>query len=193
MRWVGVEVLGRDLAGTTGPSSTSGMVSKWGQDEEQKSRSEWGELCDLWRGVWGLRLGIKGSVKLKKSTAYDYIEEGGIWVRPEEIAIIEEEPKKEKGILDMEQEWVSEGLLQMKNLRWLELEIEDQDVDREDKIRFCGELEEKFNSKDGRDGDWHGPTRVIFVEKKKREEVKNTDFKWYGGEPGDDSIWGLDM
>jgi hypothetical protein len=110
------------------------------------------------------------------------------------------EKEKEKGILDVEKEWVVDGLLQMRNLRWIELEIEDEDVDRETKLQFCAELEEAFNSpssttnsevKEQRERN----VQVIFVERVKVEEkpVSNEDFVWYGGTPGDDSIWGLDM
>jgi hypothetical protein len=195
MRWVGVEVLGRDLCGGL---STSGMVSKWDVvikdgEEGDKATSEWVELCSLWEDVWGLRLGVKGSCKLKSGGAGDWVEEGGIWVRPEEIAIMMERKKKEgdkRSMLDVEREWVSEGLRRMKKLRWIELEIEDEDVEREEKLNFCGQLEEKLN--EGRqEGD--ARCRVVFVERIKKEELKNKDFTWYGGEPGDDSIWGLDM
>jgi hypothetical protein len=54
--------------------------------------------------------------------------------------------EKKATMLDVNSKWVSEGLCRMKGLRWIELEIDDEEVEREVKIRFCGELEEKLSN-----------------------------------------------
>jgi hypothetical protein len=100
----------------------------------------------------------------------------------------------------------------MKELRWIEIEIEDEDVSRETKIAFCGQLEGAFNQiaegqqedrkaekkekakeKERESKKWN--IKVILVERVKVAEdpVSNKDFTWYGGTPGDDSIYGLDV
>jgi hypothetical protein len=74
-------------------------------------------------------------------------------------------------------------------------------VEREEKIRFCGELEGAFNAQphlfsmqEGGQGLEKRKVKVIFVERLKvaEEPVSNKDFTWYGGTAGDDSIFGLD-
>jgi len=165
---------------------------------------EWWELCGLWKGVWGLRLAIKGAVCEKRREEVD-----GSVDRNGQLRTVGEQPQPDNGILDVKAEWMQRGLLQMKELRWIEIEIEDEDVSRESKIAFCGQLEGAFNQlanrqqedkKDGKEKEkereskkWN--IKVILIERLKVAEdpVSNKDFTWYGGTPGDDSIYGLDV
>jgi hypothetical protein len=192
MRYVGVEVVGRDLR-VDGMAKLGGGIGV-----TDKERGEWWELCGLWKGVWGLRLGVKGAVGGEKKE----VDEPGGWNG--ELGQVEEvgnEERKERGILDVNAEWVQHGLLLMKELRWVEIEIDDEDAEREEKIRFCGELEGAFNTQphlssmqEGEQGPEKGKVKVIFIERLKvaEEPVSNKDFTWYGGTAGDDSIFGLD-
>jgi hypothetical protein len=185
MRYVGVEVLGRDLKvdGTAEIGAPVGVVE----------RGEWWELCSLWRGVQGLRLGIKGAVAGEKGRMVD----GSGGGNGEHGQAGDEGEGKESGVLDVKTEWVTEGLLQMRQLRWVEIEVEDEDVEREAKIRFCGELEAAFNTElqQDMDGEERTKVKVIFIERRRVAEdpVSNKDFTWYGGTPGNDSLFGLDM
>lgn len=52
---------------------------------------------------------------------------------------------RQKGLLDVDADWVTEGLAQMKALRWLEIEIEDGDVSRDFKVEFCVHLGKKLS------------------------------------------------
>lgn len=185
MRYVGVEVLGRDLkVDGTGKIGTSVGVAE---------RGEWWELCSLWKGAWGLRLGLKGAVGSEKTRLVDG---SGGW-NGEHGQAGDEGEEKASGVLDVKAGWVKEGLLNMRQLRWVEIEVEDEDVEREEKIRFCGELEAVFNTElqQDMDGEERRKVKVIFIERRKVAEdpVSNKDFTWYGGTPGDDSLFGLDM
>jgi hypothetical protein len=191
MRWVGVEVLARDLKVDSMGKLGGGAGN--GNGGLEKGKGEWWELCEMWRGVWGVRLGIKGGVGEKREEV-----DGSVGWNGELGGVNKSKVKegKEKGILDVRKEWVVDGLLHMRNLRWIELEIEDEDVEREVKLQFCAELEEAFNSQPkGKDEGRNANVKVIFVERGKVEEkpVSNKDFVWYGGTAGNDSIWGLDM
>lgn len=197
IRFVGVEVLARDLR-------VDGM-KKIGGSIGVAERGEWWELCGLWKGVWGLRLGVKGAVGDEKIRMVDG---SGGWNGEHGEAVAGEE-EKERGVLDVNAEWVKHGLLQMRQLRWVEIELEDEDVSREEKLRFCASLEEAFNSQlvfefqndeqveeGGREKEERGwKVKVIFIERLKAAEdpVSNKDFTWYGGTAGDDSVFGLDM
>jgi hypothetical protein len=201
MRSVGVEVLGRDLR-------VDGM-KRLGGGIGVSEMGEWWELCGLWKGVWGLRLGVKGAVCEKRREEVD-----GSVDRNGQLRTVGEQPQPDNGILDVKAEWIQTGLLQMKELRWIEIEIEDEDVSRETKIAFCGQLEGAFNQiaegqqedrkaekkekekakeKERESKKWN--IKVILVERVKVAEdpVSNKDFTWYGGTPGDDSIYGLDV
>jgi hypothetical protein len=185
MRYVGVEVLGRDLkVDGTGKIGASVGVAE---------RGEWWELCSLWKGAWGLRLGIKGAVGGEKTRLVDG---SGGW-NGEHGQTGDEGEEKASGVLDVKAGWVKEGLLNMRQLRWVEIEVEDEDVEREEKIRFCGELEAAFNTElqQDMDGEERRKVKVIFIERRKvvEDPVSNKDFTWYGGTPGDDSLFGLDM
>lgn len=185
MRYAGVEVLGRDLR-------TDGMA-RLGGGIGFSERGEWWELCALWKGVWGLRLGVKGAVGGEKKAG-----DGSAGWNGELGQAVKEEDKE---ILDVSASWVQHGLLKMRELRWVEIEIEDEDVDREEKIRFCGELEAAFNTQlqpdeqGGEQRDSQRKVKVIFVERLKvaEEQVSNKDFTWFGGTAPDDTIFGLDM
>jgi hypothetical protein len=92
----------------------------------------------------------------------------------------------QKGLLDVDANWVTQGLAQMKSLRWLEVEIEDNDVSRDFKVDFCVDLGKKLSEIAGR------RINVLFVEKVVEElkGIKPQVMAW--GEPGDDYIWALD-
>ncbi|PMD29447.1 hypothetical protein L207DRAFT_238620 [Hyaloscypha variabilis F] len=188
VRYVGVEVLGRDLR-VDGMKRIGGGIG--GASVRGKELGEWWELCGLWRGVWGLRLGIKGGVGEEKSEV-----DGSAGWNGELGSKVED---KEKGVLDVTSEWVTDGLLKMKNLRWVEIEIEDEDVSEEEKIAFCGELEAAFNTETSQEDkdkeDERINVNIIFISRlpAPEEPVSNKDFTWYGGTAGDDSVWGLDM
>jgi hypothetical protein len=181
MRWVGVEVLGRDLW-------VNGNGGKYGEGKDGRIRGveEWMELCGLWSGVWGLRLGIKGDVIVEKRRIA--IESGGHLEGQAMTLFQDNKDESDKGILNVKLDWV-EGLKKMRSLRWVEMEIEDEYTSRETKLSFCQELEKHLNISNA-----NHHVRIIFIEKIKAEEkvVSNKDFVWYGGEPGDDSVWGLD-
>ncbi len=202
MRFVGVEILGRDLR-VDGMKRLGGGVGVCVSE-----MGEWWELCGLWKGVWGLRLGVKGAVCEKRKEEVD----GSVGWNGE-LGINDDQPPPQSGngILDVRAEWVQRGLLQMKELRWIEIEIEDEDVSRETKIAFCGQLEAAFNQlarlqqqdkKDVKEKEMEKGReikerniKIILIERLKLAEdpVSNKDFTWYGGTAGDDSIYGLDM
>jgi hypothetical protein len=180
MRWVGVEVLGRDLW-------VNGNGGKRGEGKDGRIRGveEWMELCGLWNGVWGLRLGIKGDVVVEKRKVA--IQGQGGLERQAVTLFQDRKEGNDRGVLDVNLEWI-EGLKKMRSLRWVELEIEDENISRETKLSFCQELETHLST------NHINHTKIIFIEKIKAEEkvVSNKDFMWYGGEPGNDSVWGLD-
>lgn len=190
MRWVSLEVLTRDLTSKTATHERDAQVLT---EEElaQRARSEWAELCTLWEGVWSLRLGLKGSIKAKSTQSSS---DAGFMTRPEELSLGWVQEQEDKGVLDVQSEWVQQGLLKMKSLRWLELELEDENVDRSDKMAFCQELEEEMNKREVDSSQvWKDPVKVVFVEKTKAPEldlIPNLEFEWFGGQPGNDSIDG---
>jgi hypothetical protein len=73
----------------------------------------------------------------------------------------------------------------MPSLRWIELEIEDEDVSRDTKLSFCQELASVLNERRDREDNWMGDVRVIFVERVLIEKIKEKEFVYYGGLPGD--------
>ena len=196
MRWCTLEVLGRDLW-IDGMERLGGGIGGQTGTSEGKSVGEWRELCGFWKGVWGLRLRVKGSMVREKKGVDDQEQSGwngedGAWRRDEVQMVVDE--RKEESVLDVESLWVSDGLTRMKGLRWIQLEIEDEAIQRDVKLSFCGKLEQKLTASRSRGDGWEGRVQVIFVEKVKvSESVPNKNFAWYGGEPGDDSIWGLDV
>jgi hypothetical protein len=180
MRSTGVEVLGRDLC-------VNGMLRHGGSGRTGgKGVGEWMELCGLWSGVWGLSLRIKGSVLQRWSGEVDenkgWNGQGSGKLSEEEMADAKERERlRDRSILNVEMEWVIDGLRRMKSLRWIELEIEDEDVERYDKLAFCRALEVTLTQLRNRDDGWQGDVKVVFIERINEEEK---DFKWYGGEPG---------
>ncbi|KAH7395967.1 hypothetical protein BKA64DRAFT_74119 [Cadophora sp. MPI-SDFR-AT-0126] len=202
IRSVAVEVLGKDLwvgglerrslvvngveSGTgggkvdRGASSTGGVGGK-----EGKGVGEWRELCGLWSGVQNLRLTIMGGLFVNAAAARTGSNDSS------------EQTSGKISILDADCEWVSYGLMSLFSLRKLELEIEDTDVDSDVKMAFCASLERCLNTvdqKSRRTDSWMGDTRVIFIEKTKVvPENKKDKFVYYGGDPGDDSIWSEEM
>ncbi len=156
------------LGGETGGSATVG-------NGNGKGTGEWRELCELLEGVRILRLSVKGSVILGRR-ATDLVGLAGYQGKERKSdgvdrpALNKEKRKQcEQGILDVRMEWVTHGLHEMKNLREIELLIEDEDVDREVKLAFCAELE--FFLTEGRSGDanWTGGVRVLLIEQIARE------------------------
>jgi hypothetical protein len=146
MRWARVEVLRRDL-------EDSWVATLFGGRPETE---EWKNLCYLWsgdvetgeRGLWGLRLGIKGRVgTYVVGEAVDG--SGGVSLIIEELgnggADIDDHQNMQKGILNVDAEWVTQGLAQMKALRWLEVEIDDNDISQDAKVDFCVNLGRKLS------------------------------------------------
>ena len=148
----------------------------------EKGMSEWVDLCRLWQGVWGIRLKIGGRVLEERKVKWT--EENGIWVEKKEAG----EGEKEKDVLNVEREWVVSGLGAVRDLRWIELEIEDESVVREEKIAFCGRLGLLLSE------DRERAVKIVLVEKVKVQENGNKDVECLGaGGVGDDEAWGMDM
>ncbi|KAH8650644.1 hypothetical protein BGZ60DRAFT_193589 [Tricladium varicosporioides] len=118
---------------------------------------EWKELVSLWCGVRQLRLFIQSSSKRKANSttvldarldlesrrdAYLRSQGGGFGVSgvPGEAADNFE-------LFSIESRWVKEGLLNLKGLRYVELRIEDEGIDRDVKLEFCSALEGLLCSK----------------------------------------------
>ena len=165
------------LGGGIGGGSTCG----YGQSTA-KGLGEWRELCALWSCVWGLRLVIKGSLFLdeKRGAGSGEVEES----RSSDF-VADAKRYQERGLLDVDLEWVMDGLLRMKGLRWIELEIQDEDVDRESKLAFCAELESVLSDLRNEGFGWMGDVKVVFVERvpeKKAEAV-------HGKEPRSEEDW----
>jgi hypothetical protein len=187
MRWACVDVLRRDLEDTWVATMVGGRLGT----------GEWKDLCNLWSGnvetgqggLWGLRLGIKGRVgAYVVGEAVDG--SGGVSVAFEELGIgeagVDDYQNMQKGILDTDARWITQGLAQMKALRWLEVEIEDNDISQDTKVDFCVNLGRKLSDIAERRID------VLLVEKLAGEvKISNQeDMSW--GNPGDDYIWALD-
>ncbi len=149
MRFVDFETLGRDLG-----------------------NEEFEELCGLWKGVWGLRLCVKGSAR-------------GV-VGGEGLGVSCLDKLAGKRTTDGRR-----GFEMLTELRWVEIVLEDEDCGREEKVRFCEEV-----------GNWVGGRErnvsVTFIEE---VEVVNKEIEaktyngWanYGGEPGDEIDWATGM
>lgn len=169
LRYARIEVLRRDLENSWVPSMAGGRLGS----------GEWNDLCGLWSGdretgeggLWGLRLGIKGRIGgsaegiaidgtdgnvqvMEMGTGGDYVAISKLY---------------DTGLLNVDAEWVADGLCHMKALRWLEIEIEDEDIPKEKKVEFCVELGKNLTEKQDR------KVEVLFVEqlpeKPKQEEV----------------------
>jgi hypothetical protein len=145
------EVLGQDLKDTWVATMAGGRAGV----------GEWKDLCGLWAGdvngdggLWGLRLGIKGRL-----TAVSMEIDGSVTPGAEMIDD-QDYQRRLKGALDVDAEWVTQGLALMRSLRWLVFDIGDENVKREDKIAFCAELGRKLN--EIRDID--RKIKVMFVE-----------------------------
>lgn len=105
----------------------------------------------------------------------------GLFARPGELPQMDFETG-ERGLLDVNCEWVTKGLYEMRQLRWVEIEIEDGDVERAEKVKFCEELERVLNAVQ-REGD---RTRVVFVEQRSEVSARVKEggkFIWFGGAP----------
>ncbi|KAK0101295.1 hypothetical protein ONS95_006472 [Cadophora gregata] len=191
IRNVAVEVLGKDLwvggmerrsPGVTGTGSGDGDVKGTGlSGKQERGVGEWRELCGLWGGVRNLKLTIKGGLFVDAGVAGTLTSESS------------GQPEGKISILNTDCEWVSHGLQELSSLRTLELEIEDTDVPSETKMAFCASLEQYLNNasrRSGRTDSCAGDIRVVLVEKTKVvQDCKKDKFVYYGGEPGDESVW----
>ncbi|KAF4630432.1 hypothetical protein G7Y89_g7699 [Cudoniella acicularis] len=174
VRWVEVEVLGRELVGEWDRGNAVSMEVSYGC-------AEWKEVCGLWGGkegeggVRGLSLRVRGSCL-----------SGGLggrkkmknWWDVERVGAEQGLGGGERIVLDVSATWVLSGLLQLRCLRFLELEIDDSNVERNVKIQFCRDVETAFRDvKEERNDGWEGDTKVAFVESAKEvvEEEKGVE------------------
>ncbi|KAL2074042.1 hypothetical protein VTL71DRAFT_7820 [Oculimacula yallundae] len=190
MRIVKVEVMGRDLWCGRGKGREEGKGLEYLGRKE--GVNEWRELCGLWGGVRELRLVLKGLVGDGSSTGLGSSSSSSASRSDSAISEQIQKENEQVSILSVDSEWVS-GLLSMKSLRTLELEIADVDVNREVKMEFCTALDRALNAEErnGRRSDgWPGRTSVVFVERSEVVlEKKVEKFVYYGGEPGDEVDW----
>ncbi|KAI9055094.1 hypothetical protein LZ554_000059 [Drepanopeziza brunnea f. sp. 'monogermtubi'] len=226
VRRVGVEVLGRDLW-IGGLEAASGEESRTGERRQEEVRrkglGEWRELCALWGEVWIVKLTIKGSLRVNlrqidpgepsssaapegattsasasasaSASSRPPLSPYPIFLSPSADAV----PANKKCILDVGSDWVLHGLLALDSLRYLELEMGDADVSREEKLVFCADLEALLNTgkkKKGSqtDGGWSGDVRVVLLERSEvsvrgKEGPNGCNFARFGGEPGDEIVW----
>jgi hypothetical protein len=96
-----------------------------------------------------------------------------------------------RGLLNTNLEWIQYGLVLMKSLRWIELEIEDECMSRDTKLSFCQELSNVLNDKRDRSDGWTGEVEVIFVERVKPEEERGKCVPDFEGEIADSIMWGI--
>lgn len=188
MRWVCVEVLGRDLwSGEKLGRSNGGAAFEGGG----KKGEEWVDLCALWKGVRGLRLGIKGSVRFDKRRTLEIDGSAG-WngelggVSNASNAEMDR-TEEENGLLNTDLEWIQGGLLQMTSLGWIELEIEDGDMQREAKFSFCQELATVLNKQRDRNDGRMDAVEVIFVERIRVDEIEEEELTNHGGASNESS------
>ncbi len=76
-------------------------------------------------------------------------------------------------------------------LRWVEIELEDEDCGREEKVRFCEEVAKWVG---GRERD----VSVVLIEELEIVSEVEKDNTWngwvnYGGDPGDQMDWPAGM
>lgn len=115
VRWVGVEVVARDLGGGSGRGGEPG------------GGGAWRELCGCWEGVWVVRIVLAGRVDVCSRGIEDVGEDG--------------EGKVVNSLLNARHPWVQSGLRKLRALRRLEIGIEDATIPREAKNRFCRDLQ----------------------------------------------------
>lgn len=166
IRNVSLDVLGRDLwTGDAGMSRLGGnmgaVVNVYRGEGGRKDDSvlgEWWDLCRLWSGVRSLRLRVRGSVMRPAA------KEAGM--------VLYREFRVEDTLFNVGLPWIQEGLLQLMELRKLEIEVEDELIDTEAKEAFCIKLREAFEQHRERDSE----VEVQFVERAKEkvivEEIK---------------------
>jgi hypothetical protein len=174
MRWVAVDVLGRELVET-------GLGLR---GEADKGR-EWSELCILWKGVWGLKLGIKGKVALNKKAEIDGSSGWNGEMASDKVSSVFDRSSDLRSqyehILNTDLDWIPHGLLSMKSLRCIEIEIEDRDISRDTKLSFCKSLGRLLNKRGDRGANWSGDIKVVFVERVRVFEELKRAFSGYGG------------
>lgn len=185
MRCVGIEILTSDLGGNGGSSSS--------REEEKKKKcgNDWTQLCEMWKGVTVLKLCIKGSVVITEKPRNITAEQDDVEASDEKAGLI----RQGRTVLDISRPWVTNGLFQLRSLRLIELEISDEGSSRESKVNFCASLKQVFKTTHIGNVDRPREVKVILVEKTKIEEkeVPNKEFQWFGGVPGNDSVWGMDV
>lgn len=194
IRWTAVEVLGRDLCNGSLESSRASIGGLAGASLASsrigscKGIDEWVDLCRFWKGVWGLRLGIKGRVILTSLSmpvgSMGWNGELDVVAAPSSFKDVRQ------SILDTDLGWIQKGLLLMNSLRCIRIEIEDDETSRDTKILFCRNLKYVLNKKRDRSDGWLGDVQVVFVERIIVEEEPAKDFVWYGGRPEDGSSAG---
>ena len=114
---------------------------------------EWCDLCELWGGVWHLRLVVKGSVFAQGKTAMGttgrmlnasgtgFVGAEGTNGLPDTVVTETQNATEAKPtILDVNRQWIQHGLLRLGSLRKLEFEIVDDDVPHDTRAKFCAEL-----------------------------------------------------
>jgi hypothetical protein len=127
IRWAGIEVLGRDFIGLGVGAGLRGT---------ERVKGEWRDITDGLKGVWGLRLGVRGRVggPIVGMQAISDTDKMSMEAT-EDVGDVVATP----GVLDIEAEWVQK-LCTLKQLRWLEIEIGDDNCPRDDKVQFCTDL-----------------------------------------------------
>lgn len=175
MRYARVEVLKRDLENSyvvglggarPGTEEWRDLCMLWCGSEGAPGEKDEGECGGGEKGtgggLWGLRLGIMGKlgeefVPKSRATGGGSM---GLGSSIDAISAQELQSKEllrlaadyavavradQRGILGVEKPWVIDGLARLKALRWLEIEIEDEAIEKELKVAFCEALEWKLN------------------------------------------------
>lgn len=169
---------------------------------------EWKELISLWCGVRTLRLCVQSSSNRRaKSIAFleprlNLESRHHAYRRGQEaslgVAGVVGEVVDSVEFFSVKSRWVKEGLLNLNSLRCLELQIEDESIDRGFKLEFCSALEGLFNSniRKGDDG-WDREVKVVLIEKPKveeKEKVENSASSFPQDiQHANDAIWGLEV
>lgn len=216
LRRVGVEVLGRNLCETrSGEGERRGGGERGG---EGKGVKEWIDVCRLWSGVRVLSLCVKGNLRVDEAIGRETIPtsteqwkaKGG-----EQENGKDEDEDEEPTLLNVSREWVSNGLYQLRNLRQIELEIPDDSISTDSKLRFCARLEEGLNlnarkrdreisesedrgaergKQSEREDSREGPIQVIFIARFEDQKMgipgPEEEVRYFGGDVSD---WALSV
>lgn len=201
LRHVQLEALARDLWRERGEIKTGGVDA-------------FIEACGLWSGVRVLKIILKGAVLVDEAkwgvgegsaiTDSSTGADGSADQNKDESQTKSEAEKwrTSNAVLDVNKDWITRGILSLHSLRTLEIAIEDEEVPRSHKLSFCSTLSSLFNSPaqqlirrrstDDHDEERAEGSRDIRVVLCEEIEVvlPNREFVWYGGEPGDEMVWG---